>query len=189
MLANFVIDAVVAAVVVAGWYFWFRRVNRIRSKQILGWVERACYSHGAISGVRWRSASRFDVQLCLCAPVFRRASLAVRLEPREMPLTWVAGRLRRQKEKVTFEAELEYGPRLRLHVQNHRWCGEAGGRRPSSPGRWQLESLGATVLSTQPEWQNLLGPLLEPLLASRSCDFLHVGFRAKAPHFVACAPL
>ena len=106
-----------------------------------------------------------------------------------MPLHWVARRLRKRRETVTFEAELDYRPRVKLYVQNYRWCGQTGERRPSMSQGWQLESMGATVITTQREWQDVLGPLLEPLLASRSSEFLHVGFRAKAPQFVACAPL
>lgn len=189
MLANFVIDSVVAALLMAGWYLWFRRANRRRSRQILRWIESAFDGHGAISGVRWQSASRFDVRLRLAVPVFRSASLAVQLEPREMPLNWLLGRLRKHKETVTFEAELDYRPRLKLHVQNHRWCAQTSRRRSSSLRGWQVEGLGVTVMSTQPEWQEVLGPMLEPLLATRSCDFLHVAFRTRAPHFVACAPL
>lgn len=106
-----------------------------------------------------------------------------------MPLNWVLHRLRRQKETVTFEAELDCKPAMTLYVQNHRWCGRTLHTRPSSWEGWHFESLGPVVISTREDWQKDVGHILESLLATRSRDFLHVAFRKSVPHFVACAPL
>jgi hypothetical protein len=189
MLASLAVDALVAAVLVAGWYFWFRCANRRRAVQILRWIDCAFSGHADISRLHWRSASRFDVELRLCPSVFRRVSLGIELTPREMPLYWLLSRLKRQKETVTFEAELDHRPAVNLHVQNHRWCGRTRRIRPASWRGWQFESLGPMLISTRDDWDKDLGHMLEALLATRSCDFLHVSFRKKAPHFVAAAPL
>jgi hypothetical protein len=189
MFANLAIDSLLAAALVVGWYFWFRTLNRRRSAQVLRWIDSVFADHGRVAQVRWINASRFAVELRLCPTIFRRASLAVQLQPREMPLQWLLSRLRKRKETVTFEAELEHRPNVSLHVQNHRWSGPPRRLRPGSWEKWKFESLGPVLISTQPKWQKEFGPLLEALLATRSCEFLHIGFRRRAPHFVACAPL
>lgn len=189
MWGNFAIDAAVAGLLVAAWYLWVRRANRRRSLRILRWIEGAFCGHGSIKGICWQSPSRFEVDLRLCPSIFRRASLAVQLEPREMPLNWALARLKKQRETVTFKAELDCRPAMNLHVQNHRWAGRTRRLKPASFEGWTFESLGPVLISTRPDWQQDARHMLDALIATRSCDFLHVAFRRKAPHFTACAPL
>lgn len=181
--------ACLAALLVGSWYIWFRYANRRRALQILSWVDHAFSGHAIISETRWHSASRFEVQLQLSPSVFRRVSLAIRLEPREMPFKWLLSRLRREKETVTFEAELDCRPAITLFVQNHRWSGRTLRTRPASWETWHFQSLSPVVICTQENWTKDVGTVLETLLAARSREFLHLGFRKEAPHFVACAPL
>ena len=108
MLGKIAIDLLGAVLLVAGWYWWFRRANQRRSVQILSWIEQAFSGHGSISDAHWQSASRFQVDLRLCPSVFRRASLAVQLQPRELPLRWLLNRVHKRKETVTFKAELDH---------------------------------------------------------------------------------
>lgn len=189
MLENFAIGSVVLALLVAAWYGWFWRLNRRRSTRILGWIERAFSGHGSIRSVRWDSASCFHVELRLCPAVFRQASLAVRLEPREMPLRWLLSRMLRRQETVTFEAELDVHRGFDLYVQKHHWLAGSRRVRPKSLEGWDLHNLVPMVLSTQAECQNKIGHALDALLAARSSRFLQVTFRTQAPQFAACAPL
>ena len=82
MLHSFIIGSAIGILPAAGWYLWFRRANRRRSRRILGWIERAFSGRGSVGPVLWQNASCFQVELRLCPSIFRRASLAVRLEPR-----------------------------------------------------------------------------------------------------------
>ena len=189
MWGDLAIDSAMAGLLVAIWYLWFKWLNRRRSRRILQWIKCAFRGHGAVSQAHWHGASRFGVDLRLASSIFRRASLEVQLQPREMPLSWLLSRLRRHGETVTFEAELEFRPSLNFHVQNHRWCGRTRRIHPASWSKWHLENLSPVVLSTQPNWREELAQMVEALLASRACDFMHLAFRKKAPHFVACAPL
>jgi hypothetical protein len=189
MLESFIFGSIGGALLAATWYICFRQLNRRRSRRILGWIQRAFSERGSVGCVSWDSASCFHVELRLCPSVFRSASLAVRLEPREMPLSWLLSRMHRWKETVTFEAELGAHPGLSLYVQKHWWRGRTRRIRPKSLDGWSLHSLDPMVLSSQADCQSKLGNLLDPLLATRSSEFLYVVFRKRAPQFVACAQL
>jgi hypothetical protein len=189
MLENFIVGSALGALLAAGWYLWFRQLNRRRSKHILGWIQRAFSARGSVGAVRWDSASCFHVELRLCPSIFRRASLAVRLEPREMPLRWLVNRMHRWKETVTFEAELDAHPGLSLYIQKHLWRGRTRRIRPKSLDGWSVYSLDPMVLSSQADCQSKLGHVLDPLLATRSSEFLYVVLRRRAPQLVACAQL
>ncbi len=172
------------------WYWWFRRANRRRSIQILGWIEDAFSGHGSVSSARWYGASCFRVDLLLRSAVFRKASLAVELEPREFPLNWLLNRLRKRKETVTFQAELEHRPSRNLQIQKQYWCGQTRQTKPAPKPGWHLVSLKPVLMTTQPNWQNGSGHMLETLQTfARTCDFCHVAFRKQAPEFVVTAPL
>ena len=189
MLWGLAFDVLLAALGVACWYMWFRSANRRRAVQILRWIESAFTGHATVSQLRWHSASRFEVDLQMQPPVFRRVSLTIQLTPREMPLNWLISCLRSRKETVTFEAVLDHRPAKNLQIQNHRWCGRTRRRPPVSTQGWHFQSLGPMVISSREDWQKDVGHMLEALIATRSCEFEHVAFRRKAPHIVASAPL
>jgi hypothetical protein len=189
MLGNFIFDAIFGALLIAGWYFWARRLNHRRSVQILRWIDCALCGSGCVSAIRWRNASLFDVDIRLRASVFRRVSLAVQLAPWGMPLNWLLNRMRKAPETVTFQAVLDYPRAKNLYLQNHRWSGRTCRVRPASWDAWHFESLGPVVMSTGGNWQRDVEHILQALLATRSCDFLRLELRSEAPHFVACAPL
>jgi hypothetical protein len=114
------IDVIAGVVLVLAWYFGFLRYNRRKALQILNWIERAFHGHGQVAGVRWESTCRFRVQLRLSSSIFRQASLAIQLLPRELPFSWLSSRLRRQHETLTFQADLDCPPSFNLEVHNHR---------------------------------------------------------------------
>lgn len=126
MWGTFAIDASVGALLVAAWYLWFRRLNHRRATRIVGWVEQALCGQASVTRIRWRSASHFSLELRLYRSAFRRACVSVELIPREMPLNWLAARLRRQKETVTFKADLDCRPANHLLVRNQHWRGQPG---------------------------------------------------------------
>jgi hypothetical protein len=190
MLATSAVDTLTAVLLLAAWYWWFRRANRHRSVQILRWIEQAFSGHGSLSRVRWHGASSFYVDLRLCPSVFRRASLAVHLEPRQLPLAWLLNRVRKRKETVIFKAELDHGPSRNLHIQKHYWSGRTRRTAPTSLQGWCFETLTPILISTQPDWQRDSGHMVETLQTfARTCDYLQVAFRRQPPHFVVKAPL
>ncbi len=183
------IDVLAVALLVLAWYFWFLRFNRRRAVEVLRWIEGAFNGHGQIASVRWASGSRFDVQMRLAPAMFRQASLVVQLFPRELPVSWVLSRIRKQQETLTFQADLDSAPSFNLEVHNHRWYGRTRRRFPTKSQEWVLEQAGPFVLTTRNDWQREITTMKGALVASRDCDCLTVCFRRTSPHFSVTVPL
>lgn len=181
--------AAVAIVLIAIWYGVSLRYNRRRGRKVLRWIETAFAGHGKVVGVHWTAPSRFHAQLRLSANVFQHASVIVQLAPRELPLTWLAARLRRQQETVTFEADLDFPPDFNLEVQNHRWMGRTQRCFPRNPSAWHTETMAPFMITTRKDWQRELSSMMDALLASRERDFLSLSFHRSSPHFSASIPL
>ncbi len=184
-----IFDIVAGAVLVTAWYLWFARRNRVKSLQVLHWIERAFGSQGEIFGVQWMSPSRFLVRLGLPPIPFRQAAVTVRLLPREMPIQWFLSAFRHEQESLVFQADLDCPPCFNLEVHNHRWCGRTRRRFQRELRNWKLEHTPPFVLTTRNDWQREITQMMNALLASRECDCMSVCFRRTSPHFSATVPL
>lgn len=184
-----IVDVAAGAVFITCWYLWFVRYNRRKAAQIVTWIERAFEGHGNVAGVQWLAASRFQVRLRLFTNLFRQSCITVRLYPREMPISWLIALLRRRKQTLTFEAELDCPPSFNLEVNNHRWCGRTRRSLPRSAENWFLERTGPFVITTRTDWQREITNMMNALVASRECDCFTVSFRRSSPHFSATVPL
>jgi hypothetical protein len=184
-----IIYAAVAAALIAAWYGVSLRYNRRRGRQVLRRIETAFAGHGKVIGVHWTAPSRFYAQLRLSASVFQHASVVVQLTPRELPLTWVLTRLRRQQETLTFEADLDFPPDFQLDVQNHRWLGRTQRCFPRNTSPWHTETMAPFMITTRKDWQIELGSMMDALVSSRERDFVSVSFHRTSPHFSAIIPL
>ncbi len=182
------IDAVAGVAIIALWYVWFRRRNRRKSIHVLQRIKTAFAGHAQIIGVRWAGASRFSVRLKVLSTLFQHASLLVYLHPLELPLNWLSSRIRKKKETLTFEADLECPPAFNLEVNNHRWCGRTR-NFPKDRRRIAVDTCGPFILTTRNDWQREITTMMTALVASRDCDFLTVSFRRTSPHFTATVPL
>ncbi len=187
-MGSIAIDAVVGVALVLLWYLWFRRQNHRKSIQVLQRIKTAFAGHAQIIGMRWTGSSRFAIRLRVLSALFQHASVLVDLYPRELPLNWLCSRLRKRKETLTFEAELECPPAFNLEVRNHRWCGRTK-HFPQKRGRIAVDHCGPYVLTTRNDWQREITTMMTALVASRDCDFLSVSFRRSSPHFSATVPL
>ena len=188
MLGTIAIELGLAAALVGLWYLWFARANRRRAVQVIQWVRGAFRGHAQILAVHWLGPSRFQIRLRLASQLFQRSAIMVQLRPREFPLAWMASRLRRRPETLTFEADLDCAPGFNLEVHNQRWCGQT--RRKAQQGKqFALEQCGPFVLTTRNDWQREIMNMMTALVASRECDFLSVYFRRSSPHFSATVPL
>lgn len=177
-----------AAVVVA-WYFIFVRYNRNRAIQVLHWIESSLGGHGHVTGIRWSTPSRFQVPVRLSTTVFRHATMRVEITPREMPIRWLMGWLRRRPETLTFEADLDCAPGFNLVVRNHRWWGRTSRKLSLDPKRWVFEQTTPLLLTTRQAHPGNTPPMLNALLRCREKDFLKLLFRRSSPHFSATLPL
>jgi hypothetical protein len=184
------IDAVgVAIAVVVIWYVLFTRYNRRRGALVLQWVEAACATRGRIIESKWLSTSRLQAHFSFASHWFENARITIKLLPRPVPLQWIVCLWRRQRETLTFEADLDDSPNFHLEITRHRWLTQKP-KEISSPERnWTISRPGPVVLTTRTEWTHELTPVVNTLMTSRGHNLLTVRFRPDSPNLAATIPL
>lgn len=189
MGALFLIGVVGAAALVAAWYFCFSRYNRNKGVKALRWVEAACSHHGRVVEARWMGASRLQAQLRFAAHWFEDARVTIRLLPRPLPVQWLLGVWHKEKETLTFEANLDYAPGMRMEVLRHRWLTHTDHKLNRRSRNWMVTRPGPIVLTTCTQWRQELPPIVNTLMTSRGHNLLSVRFRPESPHLAATIDL
>jgi len=186
-----IIDAVAAVVVLGGWYFFFAAYNRRRGAEALLWVQKACAGKGRIVDFRWLNSSRLHARLQFPSRSFENARVTMKFRPRPLPVNWILSRVHKQKETLTFEADLGGSANVRLDVIRHRWCAHSRGvvSRKKDQRQWDIYEPGPIVLTTRTHWQEDLAPELNTLMTVRQQDVLQVRFRPESPQFSATIAL
>ncbi len=190
MVLPIAIDAVgVAIAVVVVWYLLFARYNRRRGALVLQWVEAACATRGRIVESKWLSTSRLQAHFSFASHWFENTRITIKLLPRPVPLQWIVCLWRRQRETLTFEADLDDSPNFHLEITRHRWLTQKP-KEISSPERnWTISRPGPVVLTTRTEWTHELTPVVNTLMTSRGHNLLTVRFRPDSPNLAATIPL
>jgi hypothetical protein len=181
------VSAATALVVV--WYLLFSRYNRRRGTVVLNWVEAACATRGRLVESKWLSASRLQAHFSFASHWFENARITIKLLPRPIPIQWVVCLWRRQKETLTFEADLDYSPNFHLEISRHRWLTQRP-KEISNPERnWAISRPGPVVLTTRTECTHELTPVVNTLMTTRGHSLLKVRFRPDSPNLAATIPL
>jgi len=183
------IDVVIAAFTAGLWYFLFSRYNRRRGTNALRWVEAACAHRARIVEARWTGASRLQAHLRFAAHWFENAKVTIRLLPRPLPVQWALSRYRKQKETLTFEADLDYAPALQLEVFRDRWTTHGNSRLVRSSRDWTVSRPSPVLLTTSTNWQRELPPIVNALMTSGGHNLLSVHFGPNSPHLAATIEL
>ena len=92
------------------WYYAFARYNRRRGAAALRWVQIACRGRGKVVESRWSGSSRLQARFQFPSRWFENARLTLQLRPRPLPVQWLLSHWRKQKETLTFEADLDCPP-------------------------------------------------------------------------------
>jgi hypothetical protein len=185
----FLIDALGAVALAGLWYFGFARYNRRRGIAVLRWVEAACSGEARIMRARWLSGSRLQAQMRFSTIWFDHARITLQLFPRPLLFQWVLCLFRKQKETLTFEADLDYGPGFPLEVIRHRWFTRKQTTLEEDPQEWSLFNPGPVVFATRPQWTHELPPVVHTFMTSRGHSLLSVRFRPESPHLAATVAL
>jgi hypothetical protein len=183
------IDAAVAAGLSLFWYLCFVSFNRRRAALALRWVETACSREGRIVEARWLSPSRVQAKVSFTSHWFDQARITLQLFPRPFPLKWLYCVCRKQKETLTFEADLGDAPGTLLEVFRHRWV--TGKRVPldEESRDWSLVRPGPVVFTTSSQWSRELPPVVRTFMTSRGHTLLSVRLRSQSPHLAVTLPL
>ena len=186
-----VIDVVGAVALLGGWYFLFASYNRRRGAEALRWLQSACAGKGRILDSHWLTSSRLYARLQFASRSFENARITMMFRPRALPVQWLLSRWSKQKETLTFEADLAGSPSFHLEVLRHRWCarsrGVTGDRRDER--EWDIYEPGPIVLTTRTHWKEDPTPELNMLMTIRQQDVLQVRFRPESPQFTATIDL
>lgn len=185
----FLIDVLLAALMVGLWYVLFSRYNRRRGTNALRWVEAACSHRAKIVDARWIGTSRLQAHLRFAAHWFENARVTIRLVPRPLPVQWALSRYRKQKETLTFEADLDYAPALRLEVFRHRWTTSGGAKLVDPARNWTISRPSPVLLTTSTNWQRELPPIVNALMTSGGHNLVSVRFGPNSPHLAATIDL
>jgi len=183
------IDVVTAAVLVGLWYFFLARYNRRKGIRALRWVEVACSNRARIVEAHWIGTSRLQANLRFAAHFFENARLTIRLLPRPVPVQWLLSWWHKQRETVTFEADLDYVPSIHLEVRRHRWLTHRTGKMRDRGRNWVVARPGPVVLTTSTQWRQELPPIVHTLMTSRGHDLISVRFGPNSPHLAATIDL
>ena len=185
----FLIDAAGAVGLVGLWYFCLAHYNHRRGTKALRWVEAACANRGQVIEARWMGASRLQAHLRFAAHWFENVRVTIRLLPRPLPIPWLLSVWHKQRETLTFEADLDCAPGLRLEVLRHRWLTHSDNKLVRKSRNWTVVSAGPVVLTTCTQWKQELPPVINTLMTSRGHKLLSVRFRPESPHLAATIDL
>ncbi|HVI11039.1 MAG TPA: hypothetical protein VND65_22330 [Candidatus Binatia bacterium] len=185
------IDAAGSIAILVAWYFVFASYNRKRGLAALHSVQKACAGKARILESHWVGTSRLQARLHFASRWFENARVTLKFRPRALPIQWLLSCWRRQKETLTFEADLGGSPAFHLEVVRHRWSahnrGAAG--RKHSEREWDVYEPGPIILTTRTHWKQDPTAELSALMSARRQDILRVRFRPESPQFSATVTL
>ena len=181
------IDVAGSVAVLGLWYLVFSTYNRKKGAAALRWVQTACDGKGHILESHWVGSSRLQARLHFPSRWFENAHVIVKFRPRALPVQWLMSCWQRQKETLTFEADLGGSPSFHLEVVRHRWCAHNRGisSRKRDDREWNLYQPGPIILTTRTHWKQDPSAELNALMSARRQDILQVRFRPESPQFSA----
>jgi hypothetical protein len=186
-----VFDFIGAVVALALWYFLFAAYNRRRGAEALRWVQSACAGKGRVVDSHWLNSSRLYARLQFPSRSFENARVTMKLRPRPLPIHWLLSHWHKQKETLTFEADLGGQSVLQMEVVRHRWCARSRGvsAQQRDDRQWDIYEPGPVILTTRTHWKQDPSVELNTLMTVRKQDVLQVRFRPESPQFSATVAL
>jgi hypothetical protein len=185
----FLIDVAGAVALVGLWYFCFLSYNHRRGTKALRWLETACAGRGRVFDARWLGSSGLQAHLRFAAHWFENARVTIRLIPRPLPVRWLLSAWNKQRETLTFEADLDCAPGMQMEVLRHRWVSHSDNRLVRESRDWTVIRPGPVVLTTCSQWKDEVPPIVNTLLSTRGHNLLSVRFRPESPHIAATIDL
>lgn len=188
-MSKLLIEALVAGLVTSAWYILGMRYNRRKGTRALRWFEAACSGNGRLIESRWVSFSQLNGQMSFVAHWFENAHLTIHLAPRPLPAQWLFSIWRKQKETLTFEADLDGAHGLNLDLLRHRWVTHKRIHTSGEAQDWTVSRPGPVILTTRTQWAQELTPVVNTLMTSRGHNLLSVRFCRQSPHLAATIDL
>jgi len=171
------------------WYYLSWRRKHQKAREVLRWIQSSLAGRGHVTGLFWITSSRFRVPLRLTCGVFYRAWVLVDLRGQQTPVQWFLDKIRKRREVLTFQADLDCAPAFSLQLQNFRWFARSGRNVSITRPGWRFEHLQSVMISTRPENQHEIANAITSVRQGGNSDFIEVSFQHRSPHFSATLPL
>jgi len=171
------------------WYFCLAAYNRRRGILALRKVEAACSHRARVLDARWIGPSRLQAHLRFAAHWFENAQVTIRLLPRPLPVQWLLSHWQKERETVTFEADLDNAPGVQMEVFRHHWLSDGDRQLMRGSRNWTVTRSQPVVLTTSNHWRQELPPIVTTLMTSRGHSLLKVRLRPDSPHLAATIDL
>jgi hypothetical protein len=181
------IDVIAAIAIVVLWLgLWslaFVLYNRHKGKSALRWVQAACAGKGRVLDSRWLGSYRLHARLQFPSRGFEDARVTMQFR-RPFPAHWILDCWHKQKETLTFEADLGGSPSFHLEVVRHRWSARSRSvGRAREQREWEVHHPGPLILTTRTHWKEDPTSELNALMMVQRQDVLQVRFRPESPQF------
>lgn len=98
------------------WYFVGGQWNRRRSRLFVRGLARGFAGLDPPPKIHWLGTSAFQILTTSPPAPYRRLAIMVVLEPREMLLLWIVGRIRGRRDLLVIKAEFQHDPRRELEL-------------------------------------------------------------------------
>src|SRR5260370_7712024 len=99
---------------------------------------------------RWVSQPLLQARFGFTAHWFDNARVTIRLRPRPIPFKWFVSIWHKQRETLTFEADLDSTPSFHLDVFRHRWLSHRHTLFSSETRHWSVAPPCPVLLTTRP---------------------------------------
>jgi hypothetical protein len=185
----FLIDGIAAVALLVIWYACWALYNRRKAAKALRWIEAASSGRGQVIESRWTNFRRLQAQVRFAPHWFENARVIVQLLPRPIPIRWLLSIWKKERETLTFEADLDYAPGFRLDLFRQRWVTHKHIRTSGISQNWSITRPGPVVLTTRPQWTQELTPVVNTLMTSRGHNLISVRFHPSSPHLAATIDL
>jgi hypothetical protein len=165
------------------WSLAFILYNRHKGKAALRWVQAACAGKGRVISSSWLGSYRLRSRLQFPSRGFEDARVTVQFR-RPFFAHWIVDCWHRQKETLTFEADLGGSPSFHLEVVRHRWSARSRSvGRARDQREWEVHHPGPLILTTRTHWKEDPTSELNALMMVQRQDVLQVRFRPESPQF------
>jgi len=103
-------------IVVMLWFTFGTQRNIRRGNHLLAWLQGALPRIGKRTTLRWLGSSAVELTIAQPNEPFRRATVVIVLEPRDVGLLWAFARSRGRRDFVIIRADLQRPPRFSADV-------------------------------------------------------------------------
>jgi hypothetical protein len=158
--------AILLLLAVMLWFTWGTQRNISRGNELIRWIQPGLPVLGRRATMRWLGSSAVELGIVEPQAPFVEATVAVVLEPRDVPWFWAWSRGRGRRDFLIFRARLERPPRLELEA------GDVGGWTGSDRIRTLEEDAWVTADWGSPELRVLHAPGSDPGVVRNAFDDL-----------------